>query len=69
MDGLTKPLRGWVKSFNPATLSEAIKKAHVWQHHQHRPLEVTPTPNHHWFQETKIKISTEEASVGRSYQT
>lgn len=27
MDGLTEPLRDWVKSFNPATLLEAIKKA------------------------------------------
>jgi len=27
MDGLTKPLKGWVKVFNIATLSEAIKKA------------------------------------------
>ena len=27
MDGLTEPVRGWVKGFNPATLLEAIKKA------------------------------------------
>ena len=27
MDELTEPLKGWVKGFNPATLSEAIKKA------------------------------------------
>lgn len=27
MDGLTDPLRGWNKTFNPPTLQEAIKKA------------------------------------------
>ena len=27
MDGLIEPLKGWVKGFNPATLSEAINKA------------------------------------------
>ena len=27
MDGLAKPLRGWVKGFNPITLTKAIKKA------------------------------------------
>lgn len=27
MDGLTEPLKGWVKGFNPATLSEIINKA------------------------------------------
>ena len=27
MDGLIEPLKGWVKGFNPTTLSEAIKKA------------------------------------------
>ena len=26
MDGLVEPLRGWVKGFNPITLTEAIKK-------------------------------------------
>ena len=27
IDGLTEPLKGWVKGFNPATLLEAISKA------------------------------------------
>ena len=27
MDGLTQPLKGWVKGFNPATLSKAINEA------------------------------------------